>query len=303
MITAALYVLKRGQEAVNRWESMSPEDREATISSANAVGEGVARLGSALKDRATSAVGAIQVSHWEKQRDDALDPPAEFRLARRVVELLEERPGTSLSSAAIARAVELDPEEEPALFMSLRLAAVDGYLREDGNDSWTTTAFADGKLSGGKRARVVEQQIIRYLEVTGIADRDELASVVGIGDVSAPEFLAGLERARSGGKVEWLGWQRYGLPPEDLKDVRPPAGLVARAEGPSGDDLQDAALDVGKAIQDLTDQVRRNPDAAAPAAPALDPYEALERLGKLHQTGVLTDAEYENKKSKLLAQI
>jgi hypothetical protein len=47
------------------------------------------------------------------------------------------------------------------------------------------------------------------------------------------------------------------------------------------------------------------PQAAAPpappaAAPAADPIEQLERLGELRDKGVLTDAEFEAQKAKLL---
>jgi Short C-terminal domain len=36
-------------------------------------------------------------------------------------------------------------------------------------------------------------------------------------------------------------------------------------------------------------------------APAEDPYEQLEKLGKLHQEGILTDEEFATAKAKLLA--
>jgi hypothetical protein len=41
--------------------------------------------------------------------------------------------------------------------------------------------------------------------------------------------------------------------------------------------------------------------AAAPAAPAADPLEQLKQLGELHTQGVLTDAEFEAQKAKILA--
>ena len=36
-------------------------------------------------------------------------------------------------------------------------------------------------------------------------------------------------------------------------------------------------------------------------APAEDPYEQLEKLGKLHEQGILTDEEFAAAKAKLLA--
>ena len=41
--------------------------------------------------------------------------------------------------------------------------------------------------------------------------------------------------------------------------------------------------------------------AAAPAEPAADPLEQLKQLGELHASGVLTDAEFEAQKAKILA--
>jgi Short C-terminal domain len=41
--------------------------------------------------------------------------------------------------------------------------------------------------------------------------------------------------------------------------------------------------------------------AAAPAAPAADPLEELKKLGELRAAGVLTDAEFEAQKAKILA--
>jgi Short C-terminal domain len=42
------------------------------------------------------------------------------------------------------------------------------------------------------------------------------------------------------------------------------------------------------------------PPPAAPAAPAADPIAQLKELGELHASGVLTDAEFEAQKAKIL---
>jgi len=43
------------------------------------------------------------------------------------------------------------------------------------------------------------------------------------------------------------------------------------------------------------------PEAAPPVEePAEDPYERLEKLGKLHEQGILTDEEFAAEKAKLL---
>jgi hypothetical protein len=48
-------------------------------------------------------------------------------------------------------------------------------------------------------------------------------------------------------------------------------------------------------------QYAEAPAAAAPAAPAVDPLEQLKQLGELKASGVLTDAEFEAQKAKILA--
>jgi hypothetical protein len=45
----------------------------------------------------------------------------------------------------------------------------------------------------------------------------------------------------------------------------------------------------------------QEPAPAAAAAPAADPLEQLKQLGELKASGVLTDAEFEAQKAKILA--
>ncbi len=58
-----------------------------------------------------------------------------------------------------------------------------------------------------------------------------------------------------------------------------------------------------KAQQQAQAQAAQAPPAAAPEAelPAEDPYEQLEKLGHLHEQGILTDEEFATAKAKLLA--
>ena len=48
-------------------------------------------------------------------------------------------------------------------------------------------------------------------------------------------------------------------------------------------------------------QYEEQPPAPAAAAPAADPLEQLKQLGELKASGVLTDAEFEAQKAKILA--
>jgi hypothetical protein len=52
---------------------------------------------------------------------------------------------------------------------------------------------------------------------------------------------------------------------------------------------------------DEQQQAAAEPAAAAPAAEAPDMMEQLKQLGELHTSGVLTDAEFEAQKAKILA--
>ena len=45
-----------------------------------------------------------------------------------------------------------------------------------------------------------------------------------------------------------------------------------------------------------------DPERPAPPAPFEDRYEALQRLAELHDSRVLTDAEFEQEKAKILQQ-
>jgi len=44
------------------------------------------------------------------------------------------------------------------------------------------------------------------------------------------------------------------------------------------------------------------PAPAPPAAPAPDPLEQLQKLGALREQGILTDAEFETQKQRILSQ-
>ncbi len=49
------------------------------------------------------------------------------------------------------------------------------------------------------------------------------------------------------------------------------------------------------------DQAQSQEPAPASAEPAADPFEQLKQLGELKASGVLTDAEFEAQKAKILA--
>ena len=51
-------------------------------------------------------------------------------------------------------------------------------------------------------------------------------------------------------------------------------------------------------LQENFESTRRVP----PPVPTADPLNDLQRIGELHQSGVLTDAEFESAKARLLAR-
>jgi len=59
----------------------------------------------------------------------------------------------------------------------------------------------------------------------------------------------------------------------------------------------------GQAADAEAEQYEEEAPAEAPAEPAPDPMEQLQKLGELHNQGVLTDAEFEIQKTKILQQM
>jgi hypothetical protein len=76
-------------------------------------------------------------------------------------------------------------------------------------------------------------------------------------------------------------------------------GGTAYYAGKKGAQSAQREADQEARLQDLeTQQYQAEP--AAPAAPAKDPMEQLKQLAALHEQGVLTDAEFEIQKTKIL---
>jgi len=61
-----------------------------------------------------------------------------------------------------------------------------------------------------------------------------------------------------------------------------------------------ATQEDAQAYQQQQYQQAAPPPAPAPAAPAADPIEQLEKLGQLKAQGILTEAEFEAQKAKIL---
>lgn len=73
----------------------------------------------------------------------------------------------------------------------------------------------------------------------------------------------------------------------------------------SGNSAKMKWINVGD-VRAFVDEVKARMESSktsAPAAPAVDPVSQLERLGKLRDAGVLTEAEFESKKAEILSRI
>jgi hypothetical protein len=81
-------------------------------------------------------------------------------------------------------------------------------------------------------------------------------------------------------------------------------GGAAYYAGKKGAQSSQREADQEARLQDLESQPYAEP-AAPPeaAAPAKDPMEQLKELAALHEQGVLTDAEFEIQKTKILQQM
>jgi membrane protease subunit (stomatin/prohibitin family) len=76
-------------------------------------------------------------------------------------------------------------------------------------------------------------------------------------------------------------------------------GGTAYYAGKKGAQSAQREADQNAQIAELQDQQYQQ-QAAAPAAPEKDPMETLKELAALHEQGVLTDAEFEIQKTKIL---
>ena len=74
-------------------------------------------------------------------------------------------------------------------------------------------------------------------------------------------------------------------------------GGKKRAESQAREADQQARID------DLEAQQYQAPAAVAAPAPAEDPMEMLRQLGELHDQGILTDAEFDVQKQKILQDL
>lgn len=80
------------------------------------------------------------------------------------------------------------------------------------------------------------------------------------------------------------------------------AYAVGRHQGRGAEAQDQAEADQNQQISDLQSQQQAAPQAAQAATPYSDEaLDQLTKLGKMHESGVLTDEEFESAKAKILA--
>lgn len=309
MAAKAGALIRSARPLLAEWNRLDPEAKKRVQGEAADVRRTLAEVARALGCRLRGSNN--KELSWADGRALALQPSAEFLLARRVVE-------------AVLAARELDEaelaarfgEEAAGLKAALRIAERDGFIARSQPGRWQITDFADQLLVESDDILFIEQAINDHVRRVGLAGRDELALAVGSPDASASEFLAAVERALVGGTIEWLGPEMYGLPCDQLAAMAPPAEVSSAA--PGGAQVKALLADLKREIDELARAIaeaRADQAAALAGAPALgavtpralpaarDPAQNLRALKSLLDDGVITAAEFERKKADFLAQM
>lgn len=186
--------------------------RSALVDLKDALAEKVAGDGGAQEKTLT----------WEEVREAALRPDPAFVMAKHIVAFVREQ--GEVEEGAIASGVGAPSDNDEVFRAAMQIAESDGYIKHKSFFSlkWQVTDFADEELSSNEHVLRMEEDLIRYIEQSGLADVDELVLAVGAGSHDSPAFLAALERALAAGRVEWLNLSAYGLPVERLRDFAAP---------------------------------------------------------------------------------
>ena len=298
----AIGTLKRAGRVLSAIRQLSPNQRDELGGDTKEFEAAIADLGRALRSQLQDrdAPGPLT---WSDARDEGLHPTPEFDLAKRIVEAVRKAKSEdkSLATDELARAVQAVGNHDGTFRAGLHIAESDGYIHRSIKRRWELTSWTDSEVTDAPHVVSIEGLIVDHIKSVGVADTEELALFVGVEDATSPEFLAALERALADGKIAWLGWAAYGLPPEELErfsgsgpDPRPAADEV---------DVGAAARRVGALTLDITRKLAGFSRAAPAHRETTDPASRLEALAKLHDSGVIDDAEFDKKKAELLAQL
>jgi hypothetical protein len=311
--TRAVPTLKRGLSLIRKWNALPPEERDA-------VQEQGRRAMAAIMAVKAAATAARSVDDppatWEQALEAAIHPGPAEKMARAVVEHLQEVSESTLSE--IAPAVGAAGKNDTTLDKAMRIAQNDGYIRRVGVNfrgiRWDTTEWADKQLLDSPHIREIEQRIVSFVANFGLVSLDHISGRLGL-EEEAPELRGALERAIVDGSVEWYGNGIYGLPSNGLPGFAPQLDLWAETKPPREDQDFGGAIDeLEAAVKDLASAMKATGiyESTDPESTEFAPenrggddgaYEALRQLQALHDSGALTDEEYAAKKAELLQRI
>ncbi len=200
---------KLGKDA----QKLMRETRDSVVEAQRAIRD-------ALEKRKT--VG--ERKEWEKKLEQALNPPAAFRVAQELVAILKlHGPKTPDELAELFGAAAKDGTFRGGL----DIAQTDGHIlqhrsgairRKSLEARTPDSALGDKRFL--QRMGLVEDRanrIVEYIHAEGVASVDELRKELGLGRRAEREdravFNAALEQLIAEGKVRWLAPSLYGLDP------------------------------------------------------------------------------------------
>jgi hypothetical protein len=311
----AVPYLKRGYWLISKYRTLPAEQRSAVQSEAR---ETIAAL-AAVKVALTAAHGETTIpKNWEEAQQLALAPDAASLMAREVIAALQEH--AEMTTDQLSDAVGAVSRDDTSFKRALDIAKDDGYIRRAGVNfrgiKWDVTEWADRDLLDTPHVRSLEQRIVELIDRFGLCSQDHISAALGLDD-DAPELRAALERALAVDNVSWYGHGIYGLASESLRTFVPTEDIWSEtAPTDDGEVGTDAALDRLKtSVKSLAKALSQPDDEPADGGPPSiessigtadrtgDPVSRLKQLKELADAGVITEAEFEAKKSSLLEAI
>ena len=183
----------------------------------------------------------------------------------------------------------------------LKMAAgvVEFVARHGASQLGVVAGVADTLRSGGD-SRTLALKIERHLDEVGVASREDLAQALRLEPNSA-KLQEAIERALGSGRAEWYGPGLYGVPRGELEGLaeRTPdqietgeTGGTAGNGGPK--DIGGAVAQLESSLEGLGAALRETESADRTDA------ERIRELRRLADDGLITDAQFEAKKSEIL---
>jgi len=301
----ALVLAREGQKTLVTLRDLPPDSRAALERDAAELGVAVARVTEAARAEVLKNHHRAPAD-WKDAREQALHPGPDFALAKQIVEAVRaaQDRGHPMGTTELAKAVGAIGKDDGIFRAALHIAEGDGYIERTVGRHWRPTELASAALSEASHIKALEERIIEQVEAAGLIDTEDLAHAVGCDGQAATEFRAALHRAVISGRVSWLNWSTYGLPPDRL------AQLEAKAStgGPVGQAVPDLHAEVEKAacaLRAIRQTLASSGHDETPPTPGalsatLDPASRLRRLAELHVAGLIDDGEYQAKRAELV---